>query len=148
MKKIAVLAVSLSMLASGCSSLTNEDVGVVSGGVVGGLLGSQFGGGAGQVAAAAGGALIGAYLGGKIGKYMDKQDRLEMQQALETASGQSVAWKNPDNGNQYKVQPTKTYYVKGDPCREYTTYATISGKNEVIHGRACRQANGTWKVAN
>ena len=80
---------------------------------------------------------------------MDRQDKMEMQNALETAPvGRSVSWKNPDNGNQYRVQPTKTYYVKGDPCREYVTYATIAGKSEKIHGRACRQTDGTWRVAN
>lgn len=147
MKKVGLLVVAL--LATGCASMNNEGVGAVSGGVAGALLGSQFGSGAGQVAAAAGGALVGAYLGGNIGKYMDRQDKLEMQNALETAPvGRSVAWKNPDTGNQYRVQPTKTYYVKGDPCREYVTYATIAGKSEKIYGKACRQADGSWRVAN
>ena len=133
----------------GCAAVTNEDVGTLSGGAAGALLGSQFGSGAGQVAAAAGGALIGAYLGGNIGKYMDKVDRMEMQRALETApTGRSVAWKNPDNGNQYRIQPTKTYYVSGGPCREYVTYATIGGKQEKIYGKACRQADGSWRVAH
>lgn len=149
MKKQAMAVMSLSIFLTACGPVNNEGVGTVAGGVVGGLLGSQFGSGAGQVAAAAGGALVGAYLGGQIGKYMDRQDRMEMQNALETAPvGQSVSWKNPDTGNQYRVQPTKTYYVKEQPCREYVTYATINGKSEKIYGRACRQADGTWKVAN
>lgn len=149
MKKQMIVLVSLSVFLSACGPVNNEGVGTLAGGVVGGLLGSRFGGGAGQVAAAAGGALVGAYLGGQIGKYMDKQDRMEMQNALETAPvGQSVSWKNPDSGNQYRVKPTKTYYVKQQPCREYETYATINGKAETIHGRACRQADGTWRVVN
>jgi surface antigen len=149
MSKIGIVVLSLSALLTACNSVNNEDVGLLSGGAVGGLLGSQFGSGAGKVAAVAGGVLVGAFLGGKIGKYMDKQDKLEMQHALETAPvGRSVAWKNPDNGNQYKVQPTRTYYVKGDPCREYTTYATIAGKSEKIYGKACRQPDGSWRAAN
>lgn len=148
MKKIAVPFLSLSVFLTGCA-VTNEGVGTVTGGVVGGLLGSQFGGGSGKVAAAAGGALLGAFLGGKIGQYMDRQDRLEMQRALETApTGRSIAWKNPDNGNQYTVKPTRTYYQSQQPCREYITHAVIGGKTQQIYGRACRQADGSWKVSN
>lgn len=146
MKKIALLSLSLALVA--CGPVTNEGIGTVTGGVVGGLIGSQFGGGAGKVAAAAGGALLGAYLGGNIGKYMDRQDKMEMQHALETAPvGHAVAWTNPDNGNQYRVKPTKTYYTHEQPCREYTTDAVIAGKKQQIYGKACRQADGSWKVA-
>ena len=149
MKKLIVTSLSLSVFLAGCTQVTNEGVGTVTGGVVGGLLGSQFGGGSGKVAAAAGGALLGAFLGGKIGQYMDRQDRMEMQRALETApTGREVNWKNPDNGNQYTVRPTRTYYVAEQPCREYITHAVIGGKTEQIHGKACRQADGSWRVVN
>lgn len=146
MKKIAFLSLAFTLAA--CGPINNEGVGTVTGGVLGGLIGSQFGSGAGQVAAAAGGALLGAYLGGNIGKYMDRQDKIEMQRALETSPvGRSVAWTNPDNGNQYKIKPTRTYYKGEQPCREYTTEAMIAGKKQKIYGKACRQADGSWKVA-
>jgi surface antigen len=149
MKKIAVVTLSCSIFLSGCAQVTNEGVGTVTGGVVGGLLGSQFGGGAGKVAAAAGGALLGAFLGGRIGQYMDRQDKMQMQNALETAPvGKSVGWTNPDNGNQYRVEPTRTYYDNEQPCREYITHANIGGKSQQIYGKACRQADGSWRVAN
>ena len=147
MNKAIAATLSLALLLTACET-TNEGVGTVAGGVVGGLLGSQFGGGAGQVAAAAGGAVLGAFLGGRIGQYMDRQDRLALQNALETAPvGRAVAWKNPDNGNRYSVKPTRTYYHQAQPCREYITTAIIGGKSEQIHGKACRQADGSWKVA-
>ncbi|KTD34016.1 RT0821/Lpp0805 family surface protein [Legionella israelensis] len=150
MKKCMILGiVSLSMFMAGCAQVNNEGVGTVAGGVVGGLLGSQFGGGSGKVAAAAGGALLGAYLGGNIGRTMDRLDRLEMQRALETApTGKSVQWKNPDTGNRYSVKPTRTYYHQHQPCREYITHATIGGKTQQIYGKACRQADGSWRVVN
>jgi len=148
MKKSILTLLSLSIVLSSCAQVTNEGMGTVTGSVVGGLLGSQFGGGAGKVAAAAGGALLGAYLGGRVGQYMDRQDRMEMQHALETAhTNQAVNWKNPDNGNQYSVKPTKTYYANKQPCREYVTHAIIGGKTEQIYGKACRQPDGSWKVA-
>ena len=149
MKKITVASLSLSFLLVGCAPMNNEGVGTISGGVIGGLLGSQFGGGSGKVVAAAGGALLGAYLGGQIGKTMDRQDRMEMQRALETApTGRAVVWSNPDNGNRYTVLPTRTYYHSQQPCREYTTKAIIGGKSEQIYGKACRQGDGSWRVVS
>jgi surface antigen len=149
MKKFAVVALSSSLFLAGCGPVNNEGIGTVTGGVVGGLLGSQFGGGSGKVAAAAGGALLGAFLGGKICQYMDRQDRMEMQKALETApAGKAVSWTNPDNGNEYSVKPTKTYYVNEQPCREYVTNALIGGKSQQIYGKACREADGSWRVVS
>jgi surface antigen len=147
MNKLTAAALSFSVLLTGCAPLNNEGVGTISGGVIGGLLGSQFGGGSGQVMAAAGGALLGAYLGGQIGKTMDKVDRIEMQRALETApTGRAIVWSNPDTGYRYTVQPTRTYYRSQQPCREYITKAIIGGKSEQIYGKACRQADGSWRV--
>lgn len=149
MKKLVIAVLPLSIWLTSCTQVNNEAVGTVAGGVAGGLLGSTIGGGAGKVAAAAGGAIIGAFLGGKIGQYMDRQDRLEMQRALETAPvGRAVSWKNPDNGNRYSVKPTRTYYKNEQPCREYTTQAMIGGKSQQIYGTACRQADGSWQVAH
>lgn len=149
MKKLTVSALSLSFLLVGCGPMNNEGVGTLSGGVIGGLIGSQFGSGAGQVLAVGGGALLGAYLGGQIGKTMDRQDRLELRRALETApTGRAIVWSNPDNGNRYTVQPTRTYYYQQQPCREYITKAIIGGKPQQIYGKACRQADGSWRVVN
>lgn len=146
-KPVIIIPLTLSMLV-GCAEVNNESVGMVAGGVVGGVLGNQFGGGAGKVAATAAGTFIGAVLGGRIGKYMDKQDKLEMQHALETApTGKVVTWRNPDSGNTYHVTTTRTYYARPEqPCREYTTRAEIGGKSEQIYGKACRQADGSWRV--
>lgn len=149
MKKLIVASLSLTFMLGGCASMNKEGVGTITGGVVGGLLGSQFGGGSGKVAAAGAGALLGAYLGGQIGKTMDKVDRLEMQRALETApTGKAFAWSNPDTGYRYTVQPTRAYYNAQQPCREYITKAMIGGKTQQIYGKACRQADGSWRVVN
>ncbi|WP_131781805.1 RT0821/Lpp0805 family surface protein [Legionella gresilensis] len=148
MKKILLATLATSVLLSSCVPINNEGVGSLTGGVVGGLVGSQFGGGSGKVAAAAGGALLGAYLGGNIGRTMDRLDRLEMQRVLETApTGRPVTWRNPDSGNRYTVKTTRTYYSNNQqPCREYTTRAIIGGKSQEIYGKACRQADGSWRV--
>jgi surface antigen len=144
------LTLSILILAlGGCTSVTNEQVGSVAGGVVGGIVGSQIGGGSGKVAAAATGAFLGTVLGAQVGKYMDKVDKMQMQSALEnTPTGEMKSWKNPDNGNSYQVQPTRTYYEGQQPCREYVTHAKIGGKSEKIVGQACRQTDGTWRIVN
>ena len=147
MKKYTMIA--LIVFASGCASVTNEQVGSVAGGVAGGLLGSTIGGGAGKVVAAAGGAFIGTVLGAQIGKYMDKVDKMQMQSALEnTPTGEAKVWKNPDNGNRYQVTPTKTYYQGEQACREYVTSAVIGGKTEKVVGQACRQSDGRWQIVS
>jgi len=161
MKKLMMImmvgALSISLL--GCQNMTKQDVGVITGGAIGGLIGSRFGGGNGQVLASVGGAIAGAAIGGMIGHSMDKTDRLEMQQALEdNKTNQVTRWKNPDNGATYTMKPTKTYYPKKrhykhrrtvkapGPCREYHMTATVGGKKQQVYGKACRQADGSWKV--
>lgn len=147
MKKLSVPM--LLLLLCGCTSITNEQVGSVAGGVAGGLLGSTIGGGSGKVIAAAGGAFIGTVLGSQIGRYMDKVDRMQMQSALEnTPTGEARSWRNPDNGNRYQIQPTRTYYNNELPCREYVTNAIIGGKPQKIYGKACRKADGSWQAVS
>jgi len=129
---------------------TKQQTGTVLGGVIGGVLGSQIGGGSGKTIATIAGVLVGAYIGGYIGKSMDENDRYKAQQALEdNRVNQPSSWRNPDNGNNYTVTPTRTFTGSGgEPCRDYTTEAVIDGKKEIIHGTACRQADNTWQAAN
>lgn len=144
-KAISTGVVLLSL--AGCSGVTNQDLGVITGGAIGGALGSQFGRGSGKILAAVGGTVLGAAIGGKIGNTMDKVDRRNANIALEhTRTGHTTRWHNPDSGNSYAVKPTRTYYRGDQPCRDYTTTAIIGGKKETIYGRACRMADGTWKV--
>lgn len=146
MRKLSIPV--LVLFISGCA-VTNEQVGSVAGGAVGGLLGSQIGGGSGKVVSAVAGTFIGTVLGSQIGRYMDKVDRMQMQSALEnTPTGESKVWNNPDNGNRYQVQPTRTFYRGEQPCREYVTNALIAGKNQKIVGQACREADGSWRIVS
>ncbi len=141
------LALSFALLA-GCQT-TQQQTGTVLGGVAGGLLGSQVGGGRGTTAAIIVGTLAGAMIGGYIGQQMDENDRYRQQQALERApTNQPTSWRNPDNGTQYTVTPTRTYDSAEGPCREYETEAIIDGKREVVVGTACRQSDGSWRAVN
>ena len=144
--KITALLAGISLV--GCTNVSKQDVGTLSGGVIGGLVGSQFGHGGGQLLAVGAGALAGAFIGGAIGKNMDDTDKLKMNQALENNSaGQPAYWKNPNTGNHYTVTPTKNVKVNGNKyCREYRSVADIAGKQQQIYGTACRKPDGTWQV--
>ncbi len=143
-----VLATSISLI--GCTDVTNQDVGTVSGGVIGGLVGSQFGQGGGQMLAIGLGTLAGALIGGSIGKNMDETDKLRMNQALErNPAGQPSYWTNSKTNARYTVVPTQNVTFDGNPyCREYRTTAFIAGKKQQMYGTACRQPDGSWKQVN
>ncbi|OAI49277.1 hypothetical protein AYO45_02925 [Gammaproteobacteria bacterium SCGC AG-212-F23] len=144
--KMILIAAGISVV--GCSNVTNQDVGTVTGGVIGGLVGSRFGGGAGQAVAVGAGALLGAYLGGAIGRSMDQADRARLNSALETNNvGQPAYWTNQKTGVSYDVVPTRNVNVEGNQyCREYRTTANIAGKRQQVYGTACRQPDGSWQA--
>jgi surface antigen len=146
----ALVTLLFSISLAGCDSMTNQDVGTVSGAVAGGLLGSTIGQGGGQLVAIGAGTLLGAYLGGAIGKHMDEQDQIKMNRALESNNvGQPAYWHNAKTDTSYKVTPVKNVTVNGNKyCREYQTTATIAGKQQQMYGKACRQPDGSWKAVS
>jgi len=132
----------------GCSDMTKQDIGTMTGAVAGGLLGSQFGHGGGQILAIGAGSIAGALIGSSIGKSMDETDRLKMSRALENNNvGQPAYWRNDRSGDKYTVVPVRNV-TKGHNryCREYRTTAVIGGKQQEIYGTACRQPDGSWKA--
>jgi len=152
MKRILTIFVVLlcSIQLSGCNNVSNQDIGVVTGGVAGGLLGSTVGQGSGRMLAIAAGTLAGAYIGGSVGKSMDDTDRLKMNKALESNDiGKPAYWHNANTGANYQVVPTKNVSVDGNEyCREYRTIANIGGKKQQMYGTACRQPDGSWQAVS
>ena len=140
----AVLALTLGLTA--CQApLTQEQSGMVIGGLIGGTRGSQFGHGSGRTAAIILGTLAGVAVGGTVGRSMAERDRYMTAQTLETVrTGVPSQWVNPDTGNRYTVVPTRTYDSSAGPCREYQVNAVIGGRTETVWGTACRQADGSW----
>jgi surface antigen len=60
-----------------------------------------------------------------------------------------VFWSNAENAHEYAVVPMRTYErADGVYCREYQTTATIAGRVQQVHGTACRQGDGAWKIVN
>lgn len=135
---------------AGCAQPpTQEQQGMVIGGLLGGVIGAQMGSGSGQSAATIIGTLAGVAIGGAIGRSMQDSDRHKTAQALETVrTGVPTQWVNPDTRHRYRVVPTRTYDSPQGPCREYTVDALVGGRNEQVVGRACRQADGSWRTVD
>ena len=146
-----ILNTAIALAVVGCAApATQEQSGMVVGGILGGLLGSQVGHGDVRTAAIILGSVIGSSIGGNVGRSMDDSDRLKTSLALENVrTGVPSRWVNPDTRNQYTVVPTRTYdAASGAPCREYTVDAVIGGRLEKVVGTACRQADGSWRTMN
>lgn len=121
-------------------------LGAVLGGVVGGVAGSQIGKGDGRTAATIAGTVIGILVGQSIGRHMDNTDQQCTGQVLEHAPDhETVHWQDPDTAASYQVTPVRTWRSQdGRYCREYTTDATIGGRNSQLVSQACRQPDGSW----
>ena len=144
-----IVVATVFLLSASCAEDgTKERSGRVVGGILGAVAGAALGGKDNRAAGALIGAVAGSLIGGGVGKSMDAKDRRKAQSALEhNQTGQTTAWRNPDTGNSFRVTPVRTYRSvrAGLACREYKTEAIVDGQREVIHGRACRTANGGWK---
>jgi surface antigen len=127
-----------------------EMIGQIVGGAMGGLAGAQIGGGNGRLAAVAGSTLLGFLIGGEIGRTLDQADRLCVDQVLEDVpDGRSIVWNGPRTNERYEVIPRETFETNdGRYCREYLATSTIGGKAVQTYGTACRQPDGSWRLAN
>lgn len=116
-------------------------LGAAIGGAAGGLAGSRIGKGDGRTAAIVGGAVIGVLVGGAVGRAMDRVDQACVGQVLEYAPDRyPVSW------NGYEVVPMRTWEQSGRYCREYQSRAWIGGRQQLVHGTACRMADGSWQI--
>jgi surface antigen len=154
--KLLTAAIIIGMLSAeaGCANNAREKetIGTVLGAAGGGLLGAQFGKGRGQLAATAAGTLFGALVGSNIGRTMDEVDRMKARQALEQATytpiGETITWNNPHTGHQGAVTPVRDgVSASGAYCREFQHTVTIDNRTEKAYGTACRQPDGSWKLA-
>jgi surface antigen len=152
LRRLAIVGVSALALSLGaCAEQPKTTVGAAGGAAAGGLLGAALGGGAAGIAA---GVLLGGLAGGAVGNALDQADREHAYQAqqnsLETAkSGQTVNWTNPDSGHSGTYTPQRTYQnSQGQYCREFQQTVTVGGSTENAYGTACRQPDGTWKIAS
>jgi len=84
----------------------------------------------------------------RAGRNMDRSDQVNTAQALDYApDGQPMTWNNAASGQRYSVTPTHTYHGgSGSLCRDFTTVVRIDGRDEIVRGTACKQADGAWET--
>jgi len=116
------------------------------------------------VAAAIGFALVGSLAGYLLGEFRARAELAEIaaleaadqrilsdtiEQALErAASGEAVAWHNPDSGSYGEVVPVRTYRSKSNHwCREYLASKVTGDIEEKTRAIACRAGDGDWVKA-
>lgn len=134
-KVIFCIVMAISVILTGCVGQNpNETGGTLLGAAAGGLLGSQFGSGSGKVAAALVGAAVGGYAGNRVGASMDRQDRMQYQQAVN--SGRGGHWENERQHRRYRVVREKR---RGN-CEYFkiTTINTQTGRKRVERVKKCR----------
>lgn len=149
MKKWVALTVSGTFavsLLTACTPGNNTTGSTVVGAAAGGLLGAALFHGSGAWMGVAAGALIGGVVGNQVGKYMDEQDKLNMQRAIATVPvGQQATWINSKDVT-YTVQPVRQYHRDNHYCREYKTSIKIDGEWKRAYGTACRNPDGSWRI--
>jgi surface antigen len=133
-------------------------LGAVGGGLLGAnLIGGKHGaigkGSKTQMIGVAAGTLLGALAGSSMGSSLDKSDALYAQRAHTQATaapiGQSIAWSNPDSGHQGTVVATREGQntATGEYCREFQQTVQVGGEMQRGYGVACRQPDGSWRIA-
>ncbi len=139
----------LSLFLSSCAGGPNKaGIGAAGGAAGGAILGQAIGH---NTEATLIGAAVGGLLGYIIGNEMDKYDREQLNHVYERGtSGQTNAWRNPDNGNSYQVIPQPAYSSGSNnrPCRKAEIQSVIDGKQETVYTTACRDTTGHWQLQN
>jgi surface antigen len=124
-------------------------LGAAAGGTAGAILGATSSHGRHQWGATAGGAILGLLLGGAVGHAVDTLDQDCAAEAVAYGPvGQPVGWASPTYGTEYQVTPVRQYAAQGTTCREYVANAAVNGRWQQVHGTACAQPDGSWRVVN
>lgn len=157
-KKLICLSLITTGLTGCLSDGPKQTAGQLIGAATGAVMGAQFGHGRGKLVGVAIGTLAGSYIGGMVGRSMDQRDRAMAQETmiatLESAPDYSTrSWRNPNNQHAGHFEVTRTIERPEDNlvCRDYVHTVIIDGKQEKVHGRACRDVRdrkGAWMVQN
>lgn len=93
-------------------------------------------------------ATIGVHLGRDTDPEMDPVDRACLGHALESApERRSVRWRNYRSGAEYDIVPLRRENHRGMQCRFFEGSSLRDGQRIALRGKACRAADGIWRVA-
>ncbi len=145
MKNVLAIILMISMLAA-CQTTQAQNsaaFGTLAGATLGALTFKN------KVSGAAIGAGAGMLVGYIVGNEMEKYDKQQVAQTLETVpSGRTVAWTNPDTRTQYEAIPAPPRrYHDGRIERDVTLKARMpNGEMETVYAKAYRQPDGSWQL--
>jgi surface antigen len=140
-----IIVVVTSLFLASCADMNKGQQGAIGGAAGGALIGQIIGH---NTEATLIGAAVGTMLGYIVGNEMDKYDREQLNHVYDRGvSGNTSAWVNPDNGNQYRVTPQPAYSAPSSQiCRKAEIQAVIEGKQETTYATACRDEYGHWQI--
>jgi len=66
-----------------------------------------------------------------------------------TEAGPPVPWANPETGTRGAFAPKSAAVINGgQTCRDFTAHQVEEGREVELSGRACKDADGQWKIAD
>ena len=144
----AMALVAGALVLAGCSGGPSLQTGAIPGANPEEVVGSPVATGSGEPTV---GAVEGGLMGSDVGESLNDADRevaLKAEyEALEYGrSGQPTQWRARKGDNRGEIKVGTTYQVNRLDCREYTHNIWIGGRLRVVHGTACRQPDGAWRV--
>lgn len=147
LKSFAILALA-ALVPAGCTATNGTTTGVTPGANPGIVIDSPIATGSGEPTV---GVLEGALSGADVGLSLSQRDReiaLKAEyEALEYGRpGQPTRWRNRRSTNSGEISVGSSYQVNQLQCREYTHRLSIGGRTRVVHGAACRQPDGMWRI--
>ena len=143
-KAIAVAGICVALGA--CATGSGETTGAIPGANPGTVLNSPVATGTGEPDL---GPVEGGLMGADVGRSLDDDSRAAAlkaeYEALEYGrAGQPTHWQS--GGNRGEIVVGATYEVNRLDCREYTHNVFVGGRLRVVHGTACRQPDGAWRI--
>jgi surface antigen len=91
-------------------------------------------------------------VGSAIGAGLDHSDWAALEAATRAAlesgpTDRALPWRNPDTGSYGTVMPLSSPKAGVEACRDFEQTVILAGQQRQASGRACRQLDGTWKMA-
>lgn len=98
--------------------------------------------------------ILTALLESDAGQAITAADQLALERTTQTTLetvpiGNESIWRNPQSGSHGVIAPRRTFQkASGTYCREFTQTLVAGNVTEEALGTACRETDGTWKLAD
>ena len=98
--------------------------------------------------------ILASLLASEAGQAITAADQLALERTTQTTLetvpiGTESTWRNPQTGSNGIIAPRRTFQkASGTYCREFTQTLVTGNVTEEALGTACRESDGTWKLAD